>query len=129
MTKDLLAEVSNSLRSYGVHVGVYSAVTTSSVYLEFDHGLLRKARIGDHKGKGYNYLYEIGPHIKEFHLLNKEFMGHPYVTMKFPNSGVGQMVAEVLKRRNRLIFEVGQSRYNLMRGSRLATLQCMDCPL
>ena len=46
------------LRRNGVHIMRYDAVTTNSIYLKLDYGVLYSLRISDHPGKrhlGYRY--------------------------------------------------------------------------
>ena len=107
----LLAEITRRLEARGVHVHVHHAVTTSSVYLRFDHGVLKQARIGDHKGKGYFYTYEIGKHIRSCSEVKKTFEGREYTIYRYSPEFVGDLVMQVLTLRANLYGKYGKPQY------------------
>lgn len=107
----LLGEITRRLRARGVHVHVHPAVTTSSVYLRFDHGVLKQARIGDHRGKGYFYTYEIGKHVKSCAQIKKSFEGREYIIYRYSPEFVGDLVMQVLTLRANLYGRYGKPQY------------------
>lgn len=109
--RQLVNHICKRLREKGVDVHVYSAITTSSYYLTFDHGVLKKARVGDHKGKGYHYTYEIGKHVKPPFEVELEYMGHTYTRYRFTDEQVEDFITQVLIMRSNLRAKYGKERY------------------
>jgi hypothetical protein len=110
--KAILNEIIRRLETRGVHVSVQPAITTSSYYLTFDFGVLKKARVGDHTGKGYNYSYEIGGHFSEYKTIPQQFKGRTFSRRVYPSTHVGQLVKDVLTLKASMVSKYGESGYN-----------------
>lgn len=109
--KAVLAELKRRLEARGVVVTVQPAITTTSIYITFDYGVLKKARIGDHKGKAYAYTYEIGQHIREYQEVQASYLSKPYTRYKFPAANVGDLVQEILIARSNMWSKYGKDGY------------------
>ena len=58
-------QIGDAMREYGVHVAIYEAYSTNSVYLKFDNGVGNSLRISDHGGKKHlSYRYNIDLNYK-----------------------------------------------------------------
>lgn len=101
----------SELVSAGVHVRAHPAATTSSVYLEFDGGLARSCRIGDHKGKGYKYKYEIGPHYRKTETVRFKFDGRWHDRHLYTPEDAPRLVQDVLDLRKSIILKYGKPWY------------------
>jgi hypothetical protein len=66
--KDTADYVVKVMKSQGVIVQRYDALSTLSVYLKFDYGLLNTLRISDHRGKDkLSYKYNIRTDIETYY--------------------------------------------------------------
>lgn len=110
-TDQLTKYIVKQLRAKGVRVDIQPSITTSSVYLSFDHGVLKKARVGDHRGKGYHYTYEIGQHVKPPYEVEDEYMGIKYTRYRFTDEQADDLVMQVLLMRSNLRAKYGKERY------------------
>ena len=101
--KDLCERVTKELRARGILVAIQNSVSTSSIYVKFDHGMLRSLRIGDHYGKAkYKYGYEIGPHIKTRNDFFSTIEGQPFIRVRFPFDQIDDLITEIrLERSNK----------------------------
>lgn len=116
--KQVVAEIKKRLTEAGVFVEVYNSISTNSVYMCFDKGVLKTARVGDHKGKPkYHYTYEIGSHIKEYSELKGEFLGNTFTRFKFPLDDIEGLVTEVLIRRSNLRAKYGRENYSSLKST------------
>lgn len=109
--KAILNEIVRRLGTRGVEVTVQPAITTSSYYLTFDYGVLKKARIGDHRGKGYNYSYEIGEHFLAVRSIPEEYKGRTFYRRVYPSTHVGQLVKDVLTAKGEMVSKYGENGY------------------
>lgn len=110
-TKTLVREITRRLETRGVVVTVQNSITTSSVYLAFDYGVLKQARVGDHKGRGYHYTYEIGDHVQPPFSVSMEYSGRPYTRLRFKSENVGDMIQAVLIARSNMWSKYGKENY------------------
>lgn len=101
----------SELASAGVHVRVQPAATTSSVYLVFDGGLARSCRIGDHRGKGYKYKYEIGSHYRKTETVRFKFDGRWHDRHLYTPEDAPRLVQDVLDLRKSIILKYGNPWY------------------
>lgn len=119
-TKQLVKEIREGLEARGVHVAVKHAVTTSSVYLAFDYGVLKQARVGDHKGRGYNYTYEIGSHVKPPFEVAMSYEGHAYTRYRYTDEKVEDLITQVLIARWNMRSKYGKERYEAYKAAACA---------
>jgi hypothetical protein len=110
-TRALVNEIRQALEARGVRVHVHPAVTTSSCYITLDNGVLKKIRVGDHKGRGYQYTYEIGPHVKPPFVVENEYQGHSYTRYRYTEGQVSALVHQVLSMRSNLRGKYGREAY------------------
>lgn len=118
-TRQLTKAITSALEARGVHVEVKPAVTTTSVYLAFDGGLLKQARIGDHRGKGYHYTFEIGRHVKPPFQVEMTYQGSPYTRYRYTDQQVDDLVTQVLILRSNLRAKYGKDWYDRERTARV----------
>ena len=109
--RQILNAIKKALVAKGVKVDIQPSITTSSIYLTFDNGVLKKARIGDHKGKGYHYTYEIGKHVKPPYEVQHQYMGSTFTTYRFTDEQVDDLVMQVLILRSNIRSKWGEERY------------------
>lgn len=119
-TKDLTKIITDALEAVGIDVRVQHAITTTSVYLQFDGGLLKSARVGDHKGRQYNYTYEIGSHVQPPFEIEKIYMGQPYTRYRYKPEDVEKLVQRVRVMRTDLTHKYGKDWYMRMRSKKLS---------
>ena len=111
-TESLVNEIKSRLRAEGINVKVQHAIKTTSSYLAFDYGVLKRCRVGDHPGKPkLNYRYEIGPHIGSSKSIEKNFHDHTYLIHKIAAGDVERLVSEVLAMREEMIERYGEDGY------------------
>lgn len=110
-TKALTTEISRRLEARGVKVTVKHAVSTTSVYLDFDYGVLKKARVGDHKGKAYNFTYEIGAHVQPPFQIEMSYAGRSYTRHRYTPDHIGDLIQEVLIMRSNMWAKYGKDNY------------------
>lgn len=110
-TKALTGEISRRLEVRGVAVTVKHAVTTTSVYLDFDYGVLKKARVGDHKGRAYNFTYEIGAHVQPPYEIEMTYSGQTYTRHRYTPDRIGDLIQEVLIMRSNMWAKYGKDNY------------------
>jgi len=108
---ELAESVKHDLELEGVHVHWDDARTTGSIYLDLDHEVLGSIRVSDHKSKGNGFKYEIGSHIRDAHIVEKEYMGATYQVQKFPDLRLGGLTEAVMIARLNLKARVGNTRY------------------
>ena len=120
-TKELTKAITKALEDVGIDVKVQHAVTTTSVYLSFDGGLLKQARVGDHKGRQYNYTYEIGSHVKPPFEIEKTFNGQPYTRYRYRPEDIELLTQRVRSLRAALVEKYGKDWYARMRAMKLST--------
>jgi hypothetical protein len=109
--KQIVAEITRRLGIRGIDVWVQPAVTTSSFYLTFDWGVLKKARVGDHRGKGYAYTYEIGKHYRNYEEVDRKWEGKTFTRRLYPSTDVGRLVNDVIMLRAQIIQKYGTDNY------------------
>lgn len=114
-TKQIARAITEALEAKGVHVTTHPATSTSSIYLSFDGGLLKQARVADHKGKGYAYAYEIGSHIPQSRELQASWEARPFTRYHFPADGADDLVTQVLVLRSNLRAKYGKDWYERTR--------------
>lgn len=117
---DIVNKIREELSGRGIDVAVQYALSTSSAYLSFDGGLLRQARVGDHRGKGYEFLFEIGDHIPKYEEVPGTYRGKPYVRRLYPADAVLDLVRDVATYRAQLRAKYGPEWYEKERARRLA---------
>lgn len=111
-TESLVNEIKSRLRAEGVDVKVQHAITTTSSYLAFDYGVLKRCRVGDHPGKPkLNYRFEIGSHIEHSVSIEKNFHDHIYLVYRFKADDVERLVDEVMAMRESMIDSYGEDGY------------------
>lgn len=110
-TSELIEYLKTRLAKADIYVTVHKAVTTSSVYVKLDHGMLAQCRVGDHKGKGYAYKYEIGNHIKKKASRKAKVKGNPVTTHKYPTNYANVLVQDIIKAKQKLIATYGEVWY------------------
>lgn len=113
--RQIVNHITKRLRDKGVSVEVHPAVTTNSFYLTFDGGVLKKARVGDHKGKGYHYTYEIGKHVHPPYEVQMTFAGRSYTRHRYTDEQVEDLITEVLIMRSNLRAKYGKENYEAYR--------------
>ncbi len=113
--RQLVRKIVADLTAKGVDVAIQPAVTTSSFYLTFDGGVLKRARVGDHKGRDYNYTFEIGKHIPFYQEVTKAYQGHEYTCYRFQDTEVADFIVQVLILRTNLRAKYGKEAYEVMR--------------
>lgn len=111
-TNQILRELTKELVQHNIAVTVKPAVTTSSLYIVLDHGAIGQMRIGDHRGKGYNFSFEIGDHIPEATTVSVEWGTRTVVRKLFPGDAVDALVEAILAKREDKIALYGQQWYD-----------------
>lgn len=107
-TMKIARQIIRRLVPLGVHVLRQNSITTSSVYLKFDFGVLHSCRIGDHKGKEkYSYRYNIGPGISE---RFTDTTG-PYPRCYYSVNDIEELIFDVLAERSQKLARYGNSKY------------------
>jgi hypothetical protein len=72
--QSLAEHLQSLLIDAGFVVHRYDAISTCSIYLKMDFGLVGSLRVSDHPGKKHlEYSFEIGPHIKAHHKKQGSF--------------------------------------------------------
>lgn len=110
-TAKLVAEITRQLNERGIAVTLQPSITTSSKYLSFDYGVLKKARVGDHKGRGYHYTYEIGDHVKPPREVQMTYGGRPYTRFRYHSSDLDEMLEQVVIMRSNMRSKYGKESY------------------
>lgn len=111
-TKAVADEIKKRLTEAGVFVEVYNSYSTNSVYLCFDRGVLKSARVGDHKGKKkYHYTYEIGSHVGKYAEVKGVYMDRQFTRYRYPEAAVEDLITEVLIMRSNLRAKYGKENY------------------
>jgi hypothetical protein len=111
-TEEIVHAIRAQLREVGIHVGIQSAVNTTSKYLAFDYGVLKRARVGDHPSKPrFNYRFEIGNHINGLMVIEKTFRDHTYDTYRIPANEIDVLVEILCEMRDDLHYRYGESGY------------------
>lgn len=118
--RQLVQHITKQLTDKGVDVAVQPAVTTNSFYLTFDGGVLKKARVGDHRGKGYHYTYEIGKHVKPPFEVKMTYEGREYTRYRFTDVQVEDLITQVLILRSNLRAKYGKENYEKFREKALS---------
>lgn len=109
--RQLVNHIAASLRAKGVVVEIQPAISTNSFYLTFDYGVLKKARVGDHRGKGYHYTFEIGAHVKPPYEVQATYEGSTYTRYRFTDAQVEDFIVQVLITRSNLRAKYGKENY------------------
>lgn len=112
--KDILNRILEAMKEHGIRVDVHKAKTTSSIYLVFDNGMLKRARIGDHKGKGYHYTYEIGDHIFKLEAISTPYEHGDFIRYRYPANAVEDMIMQILVMRLEKMKQFGTEYHNAM---------------
>lgn len=115
----IVKAITKALTEKGIHVAVKPAVTTSSVYLAFDGGLLKQARVGDHRGRGYHYTFEIGKHVKPPFEVQLTYEGHEYTRYRYTDEQVEDLITQVLILRSNIRAKYGKDWYEKARKKAL----------
>lgn len=90
-----------TLKSYGVVIQRYDALTTDSIYLKFDFGVANSMRIGNHRGKPYPYRFMIRTDKKNHQVVqNKKYASYVYSYDK-TNTCLRQVLADRQKKIDR----------------------------
>lgn len=110
-TAKLVSEITRQLNEKGVVVTVQPSITTSSKYLSFDYGVLKKARVGDHKGRGYHFTYEIGDHVQPPYETHLTYAGRPFTRYRYPSDKLDEMLEQVLIMRSNMRSKYGKEGY------------------
>lgn len=95
------------LKKHGITVMRYNAMTTSSIYLKLDDGVLNSVRISDHPGK-VKYVYRYNLIKGETRRKNKK---KNLEQLFFPMRDIEVLVAKVLYDRNQKLNTYGESLY------------------
>lgn len=109
-TEEIVNEIKSRLRAEGVNVKVQQAVTTTSAYLVFDFGVLKRVRVHPGKAK-YNYRFEIGDHIETTGAVERHFHDHTYNAYRYRGEDVARLVGDVLDMRADMIDRYGETGY------------------
>lgn len=111
--KQLLTKLKAALRKHSIEVSVQPAVTTDSLYLRLDRGVLGSLRIGNHHGRPkYHYTYEIGRHIPSYLEIKREYLGGEFSQHKFPEDRLPQLVQQILIERANLRSKYSTEKYS-----------------
>lgn len=114
-TDEIVKDIRARLRVEGIHVAIQPSVTTTSCYLTFDYGVLKRARVGDHPGKPkYNYRFEIGEHVETFKVIEKTFRDHTYDTYRIPADRIDELIEIVCGMRDDMIERYGEDGYRVI---------------
>ena len=100
-------KIINALKAEGVIIQYYQSMTSQSVYLKLDYGVLKSVRISNHNGKAHlKYRYNIQSNIRKrrYDRQDKRFY--------YPTSDANIMIEQILKDRNDKISRYGQAKYN-----------------
>lgn len=119
--RQLVNHISKRLRSKGVEVDVQPAISTNSFYLIFDGGVLKKARVGDHKGKGYHYTYEIGKHVKPPYEVTATYEGSTYTRYRYTAEQAEDLITQVLILRSNIRSKYGKELYESFKSVAMKT--------
>lgn len=96
-----------ALKAEGIIIQYYESITSKSVYLKLDYGVLKSLRISDHNGKKHlKYRYNIQTNIQRsrYDREQKRFY--------YPMSDVNRLIEQILKDRNDKTTRYGQAKYN-----------------
>jgi hypothetical protein len=116
-TQTIYKKVKRALEDHGIQVEVDKAVTTTSIYLRLDNGMLKSLRIGDHAGKKkYRYGYEIGTHIKNYQEFFGEYDGKVYIRLKYPADNIEDLIEAIRLERTNKILKYGKFTYDKIRA-------------
>lgn len=92
---------------HGIVVQRYDAITTNSVYLKLDYGVLGSLRIGDHRGKKkYTYKYNLEQGVQR-HIVQDRGIDRVYC----PFRDIDMLVDKILYDRKRLVMRYGEESY------------------
>lgn len=95
------------LISKGMVVQRYDALSTNSIYIKMDYGLLNSIRISDHGGKPHlKYRYNIGPHIHEPHTDLDQYLRRYY-----PIGEYEQLIKDIVTARQDKLLTYGTNGY------------------
>lgn len=84
-----------TLKQYDVKIQRYDSVTSHSVYLKLDYGVLKSIRISDHDGKKHlKYRYNIQTNTRAYKYDRKQQRFY------FPESEVQRLLRQILKDRD-----------------------------
>lgn len=105
--KETAHKIIDTLKAEGVIIQYYQSITSESVYLKLDYGVLKSVRISNHHGKSHlKYRYNIQSNItkRRYDRQDKRFY--------YPMSDANIMIEQILKDRNDKISRYGQAKYN-----------------
>jgi|SRR5690625_454485 len=72
MIEELAETIIRVLKSQGVIIQRYDAITTNSIYLKLDYGVAKTIRISDHRGKKHlKYRYNLQSNLTKKKFANK----------------------------------------------------------
>lgn len=97
-----------------IEVSVQRAITTDSIYIRLDRGILGSLRIGDHSGRSYQYTYEIGSHIRKYAEIPQGYNGHEFMQYKYPQDQIKRLVQQVVIQRANLKSKYSAEGYTEM---------------
>jgi hypothetical protein len=95
----------NKLKKHGITVQYYHAMTTSSIYIKVDYGVLHTIRIADHKGKkglSYRYNVEVGK-VGEMRIYKNNGVKRIF----FPVDKLETLIAHIISDRQYIIKQLG----------------------
>jgi len=85
----------NTLKQHGIVIQRYNSITSNSVYLKLDYGVLKSIRISDHPSKKHlHYRYNLQRDLSKnrYDKATKRFF--------YPVSDVDKMIQQILSDRN-----------------------------
>jgi hypothetical protein len=95
------------LKQEGVKLQFYKSITTSSIYIKLDYGVLNSIRISDHAGKRYlKYRYNL---IKG--CMTPYYICDRYIRYYYPLKQADRMIDDILKHRDEKLMKYGVVRY------------------
>lgn len=95
MTHQLVNYIIQKLKEHNITIQKYKSITTNSVYLKLDYGVLKSIRISDHKSKKHlHYRYNLQSNIRQsfYDRTNKRFF--------YTNKDVDVMLKQILSDRH-----------------------------
>lgn len=114
-------DISNALLPLGVTIHRNDSITTLSVYLKFDYGVLNSVRISDHRGKDqFVFKYNIRTDVEEAYTSNAVAFAQSTEHHFFPLADWEKVVRRILIHRAMLIGKYGEGGYQKFLEDKLA---------
>jgi len=95
LTMTVVDKIINTLKQHGIIIQRYDSITSNSIYLKLDYGVLKSIRISDHPSKKHlHYRYNLQRDLitSRYDKRTKRFF--------YPTADVDRMLQQILSDRN-----------------------------